>query len=263
MPRLASITVYPIKSLPGANLAQVTLLPSGALRWDRRWAIVDAAGKFINAKRTAEIHRLRATFDLSTVSVTLASANLPAARFSLDGDLAPIEAWLGDFFREAVRLIENPAVGFPDDTDATGPTIVTTGTVNEVSQWFAPMPVDEVRRRFRANLEFDAAEPFWEDRLYGPPGEGVPFRIGDARLEGSNPCQRCVVPTRHPETAQVTANFAKRFSEHRERTLPDWADRARFDHFYRLSVNTRPVVAEAAEICVGDELTIDGCDAPK
>ncbi|MCA1685537.1 MAG: MOSC domain-containing protein, partial [Planctomycetia bacterium] len=52
--------------------------------------------------------------------------------------------------------------------------------------------------------------------------------------------------------------FSKRFSGHREATLPPWATAARFDHFYRLAVNTRRPGpgAEPGVIRVGDEVEI-------
>ena len=115
-----------------------------------------------------------------------------------------------------------------------------------VSGWFAGLWLDEVRRRFRANLEIDGVEPFWEDRLVGPAGTEVPFRIGSVRWLGVKACQRCVVPTRSSLTAEVTREFQKTFSTERGRTLPAWATRERFDHFYRLAVNTRPAPDQPA-----------------
>ena len=58
-------------------------------------------------------------------------------------------------------------------------------------------------------------------------------------MEGTNPCQRCVVPTRDSLTGAASSGFATEFARRRAATLPPWADRRRFDHFYRLTVNTR------------------------
>jgi hypothetical protein len=47
--------------------------------------------------------------------------------------------------------------------------------------------------------------------------------------------------------------FAKRVAEGRLAALPAWADRSRFDHYYRLAVNTRPApLASAGVIRLGD-----------
>ncbi|MBS0209400.1 MAG: MOSC N-terminal beta barrel domain-containing protein [Planctomycetes bacterium] len=259
MPRLASITVYPIKSLPGVQVESIDVLASGALAWDRRWEIVDAAGDVINAKRTPQVHHLRAAFDLSAESVALAVDDHTATTFSLAHDGEAIEAWLSRSFAEPVRLIENVAAGFPDDTDSPGPTLVSRASLASVASWFPQFPADQIERRFRANLVIEDAEPFWEDRLCGEPGESVPFRLGEVRFEGTNPCQRCVVPTRNPETGDTWQGFAKTFARHREDTLPAWAPRARFDHFYRLTLNTRPALGHVGgTLRVGDELVVDG-----
>jgi uncharacterized protein len=69
-----------------------------------------------------------------------------------------------------------------------------------------------------------------------------------------NPCARCAVPSRHPDTGKIEdPAFAKNFAERRRESLPGWARASRFDHFYRLAVNTRIPVAQAGlTIAVGD-----------
>ena len=74
------------------------------------------------------------------------------------------------------------------------------------------------------------------------------FRVGDVQMEGINPCQRCVVPTRDPETGEVDDRFQKIFIQKRQATLPEWVERSRFNHFYRLAVNTRIPTSEAGKL---------------
>ena len=38
-------------------------------------------------------------------------------------------------------------------------------------------------------------------------------------------------------------------------TLPDWAEKSRFNHFYRLAVNTQ-VIEAPVPICVGDAIAL-------
>jgi len=156
----------------------------------------------------------------------------------------------------AVRIEENPINGFPDDITAPGPTVISTATLADVTNWFSGLDLAESRRRFRANLEIEDVEPFWEDLLYGEEGEAVCFQIGNVQLEGTNPCQRCIVPTRSPQTGERYTEFAAIFEKQRYEKLPDWATRSRFDHFYRLAVNTRPVASHTGTIHVGDEVRI-------
>ncbi|MGH8524778.1 MAG: MOSC N-terminal beta barrel domain-containing protein, partial [Gammaproteobacteria bacterium] len=72
------ITLYPIKALDGVSVAQTRIAPGGSLEHDRAFAVVDAQGKFVNGKRLAEVHRLRAHFDLDTHAVTLADSGTRA-----------------------------------------------------------------------------------------------------------------------------------------------------------------------------------------
>ena len=121
----------------------------------------------------------------------------------LDDDGQHLSDWLSNFFSLDVSIVENDETGFPDDLDAAGPTIVSTATLQTVAGWFPEMTLDEVRLRFRANIEVDGVEPFWEDRLFGLGPDPRPFRIGTVLFGGTNPCQRCVVPTRQPLTGAV------------------------------------------------------------
>jgi uncharacterized protein YcbX len=114
-----------------------------------------------------------------------------------------------------------------------------------------------MRVRLRANVEIDGVPAFWEDRLYGADGAPVAFRVGEVALEGTNPCARCVVPSRDPLTGAEIATFQKIVAQRRAATLPAWAERSRFDHFYRLAVNTRPAGAQTGRtLRVGDAVRI-------
>ncbi len=257
MARLARIRIYPIKSLDPMDVSECKVSPAGALVDDRRWAIVDQQGQFVTGKRTPAVHRLRAEFDPDAPAVRLRhGAENAWATFSLSGDREPLESWLSERLGLPVRVEEGPDGGFPDDTEAPGPTVVSTATLMEVASWFPGLSLEEVRRRFRANLEIDDVPAFWEDRLYGPNDECVRFSIGKVVFEGMRPCRRCVVPTRDPETGEAVAGFAAQFARRREATLPEWADRSRFDHFYRLAVNTRLVEGGGRALRVGDEVRL-------
>jgi uncharacterized protein YcbX len=256
MTKLARITVYPIKSLDGADLTTAAVLPSGALLYDRRWAVVDDSGRVVNGKRTAAIHAIRATFANDFRFVNLLHTSIQTAQFELADESSGINEWLSEAVGANCRLVENRETGFPDDLDAPGPTLVSNGTVNEVSRWFELTPA-EFARRFRANLTFDAGEPFWEDRLVGHVDQPVPFTIGEVSWLGVNPCQRCVVPSRDSLTGDATAGFQREFARRREAALSARAPRERFDHFYRLAVNTRLAPnCRGGKLSLGDELRI-------
>jgi uncharacterized protein len=260
MPQLSRILLYPIKSLDGVSVTEATLLKGGALQGDREFALVDAHNQIINAKRTAQIHRLRSDYDLSKRLVHLAiQGEAGAITFHLDRQRATLESWLSDFFEQPVRLIQNQATGFPDDLDSTGPTIVSEASLKTVASWYPSLEVETIRRRFRTNLELDATEPFWEDRLFGEPNVPIGFQIGDVWFQGINPCQRCPVPTRDPDSGEVYPGFQKTFVAKRKETLPEGVSRSRFNHFYRLTVNTQVPSTEAGKVLqIGDAIDLGG-----
>lgn len=251
---LTRIQIFPIKSLDPVVLDRARVLPIGGIEFDRRWQIVDASGKRINGKRTPRVHQIRLSFDEHFERATLACDGREAT-FNMAADIEPLEAWLGEAFEQPVRVLENPQGGFPDDTDSPGPTILCTTTLQTVAGWFPPMTLDDARWRFRANLEVADVEPFWDDRLYGPEGSEVAFRVGELVFAGTNPCQRCPVPSRDPRTGDAIDLFHREFTRRREEALPAWAERSRFNHYYRLAVNTR-LVSGGGTIQVGDAVTL-------
>ncbi|MGD1919501.1 MAG: MOSC domain-containing protein, partial [Pleurocapsa sp.] len=73
---------------------------------------------------------------------------------------------------------------------------------------------------------------------------------------GVNPCQRCIVVTRNPQTGEAYPQFQKTFIKQRKKTLPEWTERSRFNHFFRLAVNTRLSPEQAGKtIAIGDIVT--------
>ncbi len=253
-PHLTRIDIFPVKSLDGVSVAQATVLGSGALKGDRTYALFDTQGRFINGKRTAAIHHLRSTFSENGEFITIAVDSHPTT-FHLQQQRSELEAWLSDYFQQPITLQANHDRGFPDDTAAAGPTVISTATLQTVADWYG-LSLDETRRRFRTNLEIDGVPPFWEDQLFSPNVLPVHFTIGDVVLEGINPCQRCVVITRDPVTGIATPNFQKTFAQQRSATLPPWAPPQRFNHFYKLAINTNIREQAGQVLRAGDSVSV-------
>jgi uncharacterized protein len=259
-PVLNQIVVYPIKSLDGMVLNQSQISAGGALAFDRRWAIIDENGKIVNAKRTAKIQQVRSQFNFGDsaqrLEIRLQSGNNSNIdTFCLNNQLGELGRWLSDFFGFTVSLVENAIVGFPDDLNAYGPTIISTATLETVCEWFPGLDLAEARRRFRTNLEISGVPAFWEDRLFGAPEQVVDFQLGDVQFHGINPCQRCIVPTRDSLTGEISSKFQQIFNHQRQQTFPGEVNRSRFNHFYRLAVNTQiPLVESGKFLNTGDRL---------
>jgi len=247
---VSSIYVYPIKSLSRTTVSESRITPGGGLLHDREFALFDADGVVINGKKQPRVHQIQAVYDLPSFTVRLGDTT-----FHLLEDQAKLERWFSEYFGFAVRMKRNTTTGFPDDLDSPGPTLIGAASLDAVNGWFPQLDREQVSRRFRANIELSGVPAFWEDRLFGEPGEVVDFSIGDVRFQGNNPCARCAVPSRHPDTGEVIPEFAKSFSARRQATLPMWAAPGRFDHFYRLSVNTRAPSTEAGKtLGIGDKV---------
>jgi uncharacterized protein YcbX len=284
-PRLTGIRLHPIKSLDPVSVTEARIGPGGGLEHDRAWALYSVDGRWVNGKRTAAMHLIRATYAPDLNSVTLAvpgdRRNIPARTFPFPGGTEDAAEWFSVYFEQQILVRHSPE-GFPDDTIANGPTIISTASLQAVSDWFPDVTIDSIRQRFRTTLEIDSADiteittgaqraekaattngrlpAFWEDQLYGEDDRSVVrFRIGEVNFEGSNPCARCPVPPRDPQTGADLLGFQKRFSDLRRETLPPWAPAARFDHFYRLAVNTRVAPTETGKpLRVSDSLTLVG-----
>ena len=234
--------------------------PGGGLEFDRIWALYSADGQCVNGKRTAAVHLIRAAFapDIScvTLSVPGDSRKIPTKSFVFPGDTAAASQWFSAFLEQPITVRYSPE-GFPDDSIANGPTIVSTATLQAVSELFDGMDVDETRQRFRTTLEIDGVPAFWEDHLFGEEERSaVRFRIGAVNFEGSNPCARCPVPPRNPRTGEIITGFQKRLSDFRRANLPTWTPESRFDHYYRLATNTRVAATEFGSVLrVGNALS--------
>ncbi len=250
-PILSRIRIYPFKGLDPVEVDSALITPKGSLQHDREFALFDEEGNVISGKREKKLHRVRSTIDFET-QVFRFKYEGKVYKFTFDETRA-----LEDFFSELVGyrvfLKRFPREGFPDDRKAHGPTLVSRATLTEIAGWFG-LDEENVRRRFRANLEIEGVPPFWEDQLVGE-DHPVRFRIGEVVFEGQGISKRCPVPTRDPTTGEELKGFVKTFVEKRRETLPPWSPKRRFeDTFYRLCVNTSVLSGE--ELRVGDRLTL-------
>jgi uncharacterized protein len=260
-PRLAGIRLHPIKSLDPVNVPEARIGPNAGLELDRVWALYSLDGKWINGKRAPAIHLIRAVYkhDLSSVGLSAPTdhRHIKAMRFKFPEETDRAAKWFSDYFEQQV-VVRYAREGFPDDGLAPGPTIVSSASLQAVCNTFPGIKLGEARERFRATLEIDGVPAFWEDRLFGPnENYVVRFKIGEVAFEGSNPCARCPVPPRNPRTGEDWLGFSKQFSEMRRATLPEWSPIERFDHFYRLSTNTRvPGTEQGKTLRLGDPIVI-------
>lgn len=257
-PHVAQLFIYPVKSLDPVSCDRVTVLESGALQGDRTWAMFDLSGNFVNGKRNQKIHVLRSKFNLetSTLSLQIQGRN-KLVKFNLIDDQEALCNWLSEYFGFPIEIKQDLSTGFPDDTVSPGATIISTATLEAIASWYSELDIEDIRRRFRANIEIGGVPAFWEDQLFTTPDQTVQFKLGNVEFRGVNPCQRCVVVTRNPQTGEPYPKFQQIFINQRKAYLPEWTERSRFNHFFRLAVNTRLSPGEMGKIItVGDKLAL-------
>jgi len=268
MAQIDRLRCYPIKGFDGIDVDSAQVSAAGTLAGDRAYALCDPESGRIetgsdmqtlayNGKQTDRVHDVRTDFDPSTHVLTVDPDDGDERTFDLSADdgRATAGEWFGEFIGDPVDLRRREPPAFVDRPDA-GPSIISTATLEAVASWFDGMTVEGARHRLRANVEVSGVPAFWEDRFVG---EDAPaFVVGDGvRFEGAEPCARCVVPSRDPETGDPLPEFRERFVERREATFPEWADEDAFPHFYTLMLISQvPEASREQSIAVGDEVRV-------
>lgn len=259
MIKLKSITIFPIKALDGIDVESILITEGGKLKFDREFAMIDTEGNYVNGKRNINVHFLNAVYDLTNRNVNLSIKNKSEdVCLNLDSQQKEIEDWLSSFFKMKIKFVQDKKSGFPDDRVAWGPTITSFESIQEISKWFDNVELASIKKRFRPNLIIENVPPFWEDQLYGKDSEEISFEVGNVKMIGVNPCQRCIVPSRNPIDAESYNDFQKIFMEKRDQTLPAWAEKSRFNHYYKFCINTKIPYSEAGKILnVENEISIE------
>lgn len=253
--RLARIRIFPVKSLDPVEVGSVAIAAGGCLAGDREFALFDSGGRVLNAKRLGSaILAIRSRHSARTGMLCLA-AGTERAEFDLAAESDAVGSWLERALGREAVLRRNKESGFPDDELASGPTVVGTASLELLAGHFG-LPCEEVRRRFRANLELEGLEPFEEDLLYGPPGRPRRFRIGQVEFLGTNPCRRCVVPTLDSRGSVESGSLSlQSLAEFRRRSARAGSHLAAYPGWHRFAVNTRPAEGQAGlRLRVGDAL---------
>ena len=220
--RLASITVYPVKSAAGLRL-DASPVETRGLAGDRRWMVVDPDGRFLTAREHPRLVLVRAR--LGPQGLLLdgpGRASLAVPRAGPNGGRGPravtvwgkdtrgVDAgdeaarWFSDLLETPARLVEmtddclrpvNPDVARPGDlvSFADGYPVLLIGRAS-LEELNARLGAPTSMRRFRPNLVIEGAPPFAEDHWWR-------LRIGEVEFEGAKNCVRCEFPTIDPDTA--------------------------------------------------------------
>ncbi|NNJ04453.1 MOSC domain-containing protein [Streptomyces sp. PKU-MA01144] len=231
-PVLRSLHVHPVKSVAGHAPDEAAVEPWG-LAGDRRWMLVDAAGRAVTQRQQPRM-ALAAAAPLAdgavrltapgaaplTVTVPEPSGTTVVELFGEKVEAVPAGAasdrWFSAYLAAPVRLVhlDDPAYRRPVDPDYALPgetvsfadgfplLLASAASLDALNSLIAqgdhadegPLPMN----RFRPNLVVDGTAPWAEDGWRRVAVGEVSFRV-------VKPCGRCVVTT----TDQATADRGK------------------------------------------------------
>ena len=219
---LSGLYVYPIKSAGGVPL-EASEVDERGLRHDRRWMLVDEAGRFISQRRFARMaligvriesdHLVVDAPDMPSLEVPFLPPGGELLRARVWDDLVEVsnvgddaDRWFSRFLGarcslvhlpdESVRPVD-PDYGSPDDrvslADGFPFLLISEASLSDLNARLErPVPMD----RFRPNLVVRGCEPFAED-------DWRVVRIGQVSFRVVKPCARCHITTVDQRTAEV------------------------------------------------------------
>jgi len=230
MATLTGLTIYPIKSCGGVELAEATVtasgLKSGEIR-DRQWMLVDLDGQFLTQRELPTMALVQPRLNGNEVNLYFpgrALFRLPSLKGSSlrqamhvrvwDDALNAIDAgpaaagWFSDVLGTPCRLVEFD----PESTrlankrwtdEVNVPTLFSDGfpmllvgqqSLNDLNTRLLNAGRCSLpMNRFRPNLVVDGIDAFEEDYLGS-------LQLGTAVLKPVKPCPRCPIPSIDQET---------------------------------------------------------------
>lgn len=219
--RLSALYLHPLKSAATRSVDAIDVEPRGP-RFDRRWLVVDAEGRFVTARAVAELVLVRAEplgeglrlsapgmpdLDVAPplpgaprMPVTVWKDGIDAARAD-----AAADAWLSAFLKRDVRLVHmddaarravDPAYGQDGDevsfADGYPLLVISQAALDGLNARLADAGRTPVTmHHFRPNLVVDGIDAHAEDGWRR-------VRIGGVEFDAVKTCTRCVFTTVDP-----------------------------------------------------------------
>jgi len=209
--RVARICIAPVKALHVVNSDDVELTDAGVVG-DRRFWLVDAAGRLVNDKRHPELLRVRVEWDERTrwlaldfperrvegtiepgdpVSATLYDRPHPSRAVP-----GPWQDALSEYVGEPLTLLWSER-GAVDRGVGGAATLVSRASLERLGEE-AGVTGSVDGRRFRMLFEIDGVEAHAEDDWIGNR-----VAIGDAVVAPVGNVGRCAVTTKNPDTGEI------------------------------------------------------------
>lgn len=220
---VASLHSHPVKGCRALDLTEAAVERRG-LAHDRRWMIVDEAGKFISQREQPKLATITTGIRDGVLALytahTSVTVNFPDAdaqrlpvtlwKQQIEGYSAGADAdiWLSDYLGIKCRLVYQGELPrgvspqyAPEGTMASYadgfPLLITlASSLDDLNKRMpAPLPMN----RFRPNIVIEGA-PAWSEDGWKK------LRIGNIEVDISKPCTRCVVTTTDQKSGAKDGN---------------------------------------------------------
>lgn len=225
-PTIASIHIYPIKSMGGIELTESTVEVRG-LQYDRRYMLISSSGRFLSQRQCPEMAYFHLRFNPDRTGFLVQFQGdvleLPLALNTHQNQVVEAQIWddwvsvlvaektINEWFsvrlNQPIRLVYLPdtslrisakgeetmslADGYPILVISQASLEKLNSHIAENTTVSGPMEM----MRFRPNIVLGNLKPHEEDAM----GE---FELGDVQLQVIKPCSRCVLTTLNPNTLQ-------------------------------------------------------------
>jgi len=219
MTTISRLFIHPIKSCAAIECQHVELGPRGPLL-DRDWMLVDAqSGKFITQRKFPQMALIKPRMEGEDVVVS--APGCEDLKLPKDGQKIPVTVWsdgvqgldCGDeaaqwfsaYLNTDCRLVyqgdcerladvdyapKHTAVSFADGFPML---VINQGSIDYLNEKCPQQHI--AAERFRANIVVSGAAAFSEEKWQGLTTESVEMTV-------VKPCQRCVIPSIDPQTAE-------------------------------------------------------------
>ncbi|MGF1514974.1 MAG: MOSC domain-containing protein [Elainellaceae cyanobacterium] len=248
MVTLSGLYIYPIKSAAGISLSSATVQAKG-FQHDRRWMLVDSAGKFMSQRTCPKLALVTTAIDDAEGELVIAvpdhggqrlplqppssAPSSPTTAVEVWGDrceAVPMPAAVSDWFSAVLgkpcRLVYMPdSCDRPADrgrsrlegpmpqvsfADAYPFLLISEASLTELNQRLGQRLEQPVpMNRFRPNLVVQGCSAFAEDSW-------TRIRVGSVDFRVAKPCSRCTITTvdqvtgqRSPEPLRTLGTFRR------------------------------------------------------
>ena len=268
MPRVARLSIAPVRALGLQHPASIDLVDGGVLE-DRRFYLIDGHGRLVDRLLAGELVQVtsKTNSEATWLKLTFPDGETIEGDVELDEPVrtevysrlaighvvrGPWAAALEPFAHRQVRLVRCDMPGGtrirPDETTVRNAvSLVSDGSLGALARELGVTAVDG--RRFRMLIELEGAEAHEEDTWIG--GD---VAIGSAVLSITKPDARCAITTQDPDTGERDLDTL--------RTLIRYRGFRAGDPEKKIDFGVLGEVLQPGRVSVGDEIRVLAMVAP-